>query len=169
MLVRNHIAACAAVLGCLMAGPARADHRPVIAVPGNREVPVIIDGIDASYAVVSGNWGLYAPGAVVPEIYGPVVLVPVPGDRGYFPATGRQPRYGRQEINAPRRELPRAPRYFREWSAGSRAGTVTQYPQFDMPDVMVEPRSRENECTGAACRRSDRDWRRMRRARPAPR
>ena len=98
MPVRNHIAAFAAVLGCLMAGPARADHRPVIAVPGNPQVPVIIDGIDASYAVVSGNWGLYAPGAVVPEIYGPVVLVPVPGDRGYFPATGRRPRYGRQEI-----------------------------------------------------------------------
>lgn len=159
MPVRNHIVASAAVLGCLMAAPACADHRPVIAVPGNPEVPVIIDGVDASYAVVSGDWGLYAPNRVVPEIYGPVVVTPVPWDRGYYPATGRQPRYGRQEVNTPRRELPPAPRYYREWSAGSRAGPVTQYAPFNMPDVMVEPRYGE----------PDRDVKRMRRPRPAPR
>ena len=31
---------------------------PVIAIPGRPGVPVIINGVDASYAVVEGDWGL---------------------------------------------------------------------------------------------------------------
>ena len=69
MSIRNLSAASAAILICLMTAPARADHRPVIAVPGNPHVPVVVDGIDASFAVVTGEWGLYAPGRVAVEIY----------------------------------------------------------------------------------------------------
>jgi hypothetical protein len=145
MPVRNHIAASAAVLACLMAAAARADHQPVIAVPGNPYMPVIINGTDASFAVVSGDWGLYAPGRVTPEIYYAPVVIPVPGDRGYFPATGQRPRYGRQEIITPRRVLPPAPSFYREWSTGSGAGRVTEYPPYDMPEVSVEQRSGERE------------------------
>jgi hypothetical protein len=155
MSVRNHIATSAAVLSCLVA-VARADHRPVIAVPGNAQAPALVDGTDASFAVVNGDWGLYAPGRVVPEIYGPVLLYPEPFDRGYFPATGRRPRYGRQEIDAPRQVLPRAPDFYREWSTGSRAGRVTEYPPYAAPEVMVEPRSRDSECSGTECPRPDR-------------
>jgi hypothetical protein len=46
-------------------GPAAAgDNAPVIVVPGKRGVPVIINGRDASWAIVEGDWGLYRPGAV---------------------------------------------------------------------------------------------------------
>jgi hypothetical protein len=162
MSVRNHIAASAAVLICVTAAMARADHRPVIAVPGNAQAPVIINGADASFAVANGDWGLYAPGRVVPEIYGPVLVYPDPADRGYFPATGRRPRYGRQEVNVPRRVLPRAPDFYREWSTGSRAGRVTEYPPYAAPEVMVEPRSRDSECTGNDCPRPDRRSKRRR-------
>jgi hypothetical protein len=40
----------------------RADHEPVIAVPGRRDVPVLINGQNATGAVVIGDWGLYRPG-----------------------------------------------------------------------------------------------------------
>jgi hypothetical protein len=59
--------------GSLLApAAASADNYPVIAVPGKRGVPVIINGHDASWAVVNGDWGLYRPGAVpVTVIYPP--------------------------------------------------------------------------------------------------
>jgi hypothetical protein len=145
MSVRNFSLVSAAMFACVMAAAARADHQPVIAVPGNPYMPVIIDGIDASYAVVNGDWGLYAPGRIAPEVYYAPVVIPVPGDRGYFPATGRQPRYGRQEVITPRRVLPPAPDFYREWSAGSGSGPVTEYPPYAMPEVSVEPRSRQRE------------------------
>ena len=50
----------AAVLGA--AAPARADSGPVIVIPSRPGVPVVINGLDASYAVVEGDWGLSRPG-----------------------------------------------------------------------------------------------------------
>ena len=101
-------ASAAALLACLAASDAaRADHRPAIAVPGNPQVPVVIDGQPASGALVTGDWGLYAPGRVPPEIIGPV-YAPIEHERGYFPRTGRRPRYGRQEVFVPRRRGPPA-------------------------------------------------------------
>lgn len=56
------------VLAMLVSGlltPAVAgDNAPVIVVPGKRGVPVFINGRDASWAIVEGDWGLYRPGAV---------------------------------------------------------------------------------------------------------
>ena len=41
------------------AAPARADEEgPVIVIPTRPGVPVVINGRDASYAVVEGDWGL---------------------------------------------------------------------------------------------------------------
>jgi hypothetical protein len=57
-----------AIAGLGSAGTAHADHRPVIAVPGRPEVPVVIDGQNASWAVVIGDWGLYRPGHLAPII-----------------------------------------------------------------------------------------------------
>jgi len=37
---------------------ALADGAPVIVIPGRPGVPIIINGVDASYAVVEGDWGL---------------------------------------------------------------------------------------------------------------
>ena len=47
---------------------ARADHQPVIVVPGKRGVPVYVDGHEVSGAIVSGEWGLYRPGHLAPTI-----------------------------------------------------------------------------------------------------
>jgi len=41
-----------------------------IVVPGRAGVPIIINGIDASYAVVEGDWGLAKNVHVQPTIYG---------------------------------------------------------------------------------------------------
>src|ERR1700751_4515122 len=107
-------AATAGILfGCLT-GPARADHQPVIAVPGNWQVPVVINGQDATMAVVEGDWGLYAPGRMAPTVYGPAWVPRWSTERGYFPATGARPRYGRQEVQAPRHLPPEAPTFYRE-------------------------------------------------------
>ena len=134
MQIRHHAARWAAGLTALLAvgGTAQADHRPVIAVPGNWQVPVVIDGIPATGAVVTGDWGLYAPGRVAPEILGPA-FVPPNGARAYYPHGGGRPRYGRHEVSVPRRELPPAPTFYREWSSQSGGGTVTEYPPFDVP------------------------------------
>jgi len=40
--------------------PARAYDAPAIVIPGKIGVPVLIDGADASFCVVEGDWGLAA-------------------------------------------------------------------------------------------------------------
>jgi len=145
MEARNLVASSAVgvLFGCLLGmGAARADHQPVIAVPGNWQVPVVINGEDATMAVVEGDWGLYAPGRVAPTIIGPVLVPLWPNERGYFPKTGRRPRYGRQEVVAPRYLPPAAPSFYREWSAQPGRGPVTEYPPFDPPPVIMAPRVR---------------------------
>jgi hypothetical protein len=124
--------------------PAQADHQPTLVVPGKPGVPVVIDGREASWAVVEGDWGLYRPGhgtrTVVPGSH----IISVPAAGGYYPATGRQPRYGRYEIEPPpNRQLPPpAETYYRNWSTSSQPGPVTEYPPYDPPPVILAPRSR---------------------------
>jgi hypothetical protein len=127
-------------LACLIAAQAaRADHRPVIAVPGNWQVPVIVDGAPASGAMITGDWGLYAPGRVAPEVIGPV-YDPISHGRGYYPKTGKRPRTGRQEVFVPRHLPPPAPTFYRSWTTESGRGPVTEYPPFDPPPVIRAPR-----------------------------
>jgi len=129
-------------VSCMLAAPVRAQHEPVIVVPGKPGVPVIINGQDASYAVVEGDWGLERPGHMAPTvIYGPVAISGSPGG-GYYPYTGRRPRRGRYEVwPPPDRELPPpAPSYHRSWSTQSDASVpVTTYPPFDPPPVILAP------------------------------
>jgi hypothetical protein len=56
----------AAAIGC--ATPARAQHEPVIVIPGKRGVPVFIEGQEASGAVVYGEFGLDRPGHMAPIV-----------------------------------------------------------------------------------------------------
>ena len=49
-----------------------------IVIPGRPGVPVIINGVDASYAVVEGEWGLGQGNQVQPTIYGGRYIDPVP-------------------------------------------------------------------------------------------
>jgi hypothetical protein len=113
--------------------PARASDWPAIVIPGKRGVPVFLNGVDASYMVVEGDYGLDRPGAV------PLTIIPrywytppvgyFPGsERSYFrnpvpyhPGDGRTHGYGRLE-HVPPPDAPKpkpAESYRREWSAGS--------------------------------------------------
>jgi hypothetical protein len=129
--VNHALLGSAAVLAGVLSGSAGArasDTGAVIAIPGHQDVPVIIDGRDASYRLVVGDWGLARPGAVPVTVYGPPAYQP-PDGRGYFPSTGRRPRSGRQEIEPATRDLPPpAPSYHRSWSAASRRDQATIDP-----------------------------------------
>jgi hypothetical protein len=133
------IALCA---GIASVGAARAQTGPVIVIPGKPGVPVTINGVIVDGAVVYGDWGLARPGHGQIIIEGPVAFTQNWDSRGYFPATGRPPRYGRLEIEpAPR---PRAnTNYHRDWSTGSdTTRPVTEYPPFNPPPVILAPRER---------------------------
>src|SRR6185295_18203051 len=72
-----------------------------IVIPGRPGVPVIINGIDASYAVVEGEWGLGKRLHVQPTVYGGRYVDPLPEVGHYYPSGGRSPGYGRLEVEPP--------------------------------------------------------------------
>lgn len=129
------------LLFAVMASPAFAQREPEIVVPGKPGVPVYINGIDASWGVVEGEFGLDRPGAMAPTvIYAPLVAsVPESTPKSYHPADGGRPGYGRLEIVPPpdRPQPPPAPTFYRSWSSGSAPGPVTDYPNYPMPNVDV--------------------------------
>ena len=130
------------LLFAVSAGPALAQRAPQIVIPGKPGVPVYINGIDASWGVVEGEFGLDRPGLMTPTvIYRPIVVsVPTRGP-AYHPETGKRPGYGRLEIVPPadRPLPPPAPTYYRNWSAGSAPGPVTDYPPSPPISVEVSP------------------------------
>jgi hypothetical protein len=136
----------AVAAGILCATPARADHQPALVVPGRPDVPVVIDGYDASWAVVEGDWGLYRPGHLTPAVIYPYL----PSNdhwhtRGYYPFTGKRPRSGRHEIIPPanRRLPPRAESFHRYWSNDAPpVPAQMEYPLFAPPPIIVAPRVR---------------------------
>lgn len=88
--------------------------------PGRPGVPIIINGVDASYRVVEGDWGLQRI-HVQPTVYGGRPVDPEPHVGHYYPSLGRSPGYGRLEIEPPaNRKLPKpAESYHESWSAHS--------------------------------------------------
>ena len=134
------IFAVAAAAACTFA-PARADHQPAFVVPGRADVPVMINGYNAAWGVVEGDFGLYRPGAV------PIAVIPSPFPqelpppaRRYFPSLGAAPHSGRYEIEPPanRKLPPPAEEYFRSWSSSSdMSAPVTTYAP--SPPMIVTP------------------------------
>jgi hypothetical protein len=110
---------------------------PVIVIPGRPGVPIIINGIDASYAVVEGDWGLGKGIHVQPTVYGGHFVDPEPHVGHYYPSAGHQPGYGRLEIEPPaNRKLPKpAESYHDSVSAES----MSQPPQQAQPAVPLYP------------------------------
>src|SRR6266850_2164116 len=110
-VARLFLAALGALIG---AAPAHAQTGPVIVIPGKAGVPVTINGVIVDGALVYGDWGLARPGHGEIVIEGPVGFTSNFDSRGYYPATGHRPRYGRLEVEpAPR---PRADTsYRRNW------------------------------------------------------
>ena len=121
-------------------GTAMADTGPVIAIPGRPGVPVMINGRDASYGVVEGDWGLAKNVHVQPTVYGGWDRYIGPEVGRYYPRSGRTPGYGRYEIEpSANRALPQpAESYYRSWTAQS-APPVQQKIPVNPPDVIVAP------------------------------
>jgi hypothetical protein len=145
--MRAHLCSIGLCAALAAAVPARAQTGPVIVVPGRPDVPITINGVIVNDAVVYGDWGLARPGHGVLIIEGPIAFGPYDafpyGSRGYFPATGRAPRYGRQEYDPPRRGPRPSTRFYRDWSIESDSSRpVTEYPPFDPPPVVLAPRRR---------------------------
>jgi hypothetical protein len=113
-----------------------------IVIPGRPGVPIIINGIDASYAVIEGEWGLGRGEQVQPTIYGGRYVDFGPRVGHYYPSAGRVPGYGRLEIEPPaNRELPpRAPRFHHSWSAESAPLPAQLDPPYDPPAIIYAPR-----------------------------
>jgi len=112
-----------------------------IVIPGRPGVPVIINGVDASYAVVEGDWGLSKRIHVQPTIYGGRYIDPVPNVGRYFPSAGRMPGYGRLEIEPPpNRKLPQpAESYHQSWSVQSAPLPAQSNVPADPPAIIYAP------------------------------
>jgi hypothetical protein len=110
---------------------------PVLVIPGRPGVPVIINGVDASYRVVEGDWGLARSVHVQPTVYGgrPVEIDPPVGH--YYPSAGHLPGYGRLEIEPPSNGKPKPAESFHQtWSIQS-----TPQPEVppNPPPVILAP------------------------------
>lgn len=130
----------------LIAGTAIASETgPVIVIPGRPGVPIIINGVDVSYSVIEGDWGLARPGYIAPQVIyrpffpgavGPIV-VGAPPAAHYFPKTGQKPRVGRVERDVPR--PTKAQSYNRGWGVQSDPTPVTIPPPYPTPPIVVAP------------------------------
>ena len=112
-----------------------------IVIPGRPGVPVVINGVDASYAVVEGEWGLGRGEQVQPTVYGGRYFDPTPRVGHYYPSAGHMPGYGRLEIQPPaNRKLPQpAESYHQSWSARSAPPPAQSDIPFYPPPVIVAP------------------------------
>jgi hypothetical protein len=132
----------AALLFAMTASPALAQREPEIVIPGKAGVPVIINGIDASWGIVDGEFGLDRPGLVAPTVtYRPLVVsYPTAAPAPFFPKDNKKPGYGRLEIIPPpdRPLPPPAQSYYRSWSSGSgNAPATIMPPVYPTPNVDV--------------------------------
>jgi hypothetical protein len=134
--------ALAILIGTTLAAFAESNG-PVIVIPGRPGVPVIINGIDASYTVVEGDWGLDKGMHVQPTVYGGRYVDVEPHVGHYYPSAGHLPGYGRFEIEPPaNRRLPQpAESYHESWSAQSTPQRAQPEVPFYPPPVIIAPRN----------------------------
>jgi len=92
-----------------------------LVVPGRPGVPVLLNGVDISYAVVEGDFGLGKGVHNQPTVYGGHAIEPEPNVGHYYPSLGLKPGYGRMEIEPPAdRKLPKpAESFHQSWSSRS--------------------------------------------------
>jgi hypothetical protein len=123
------------------AAAALADSAPVLVIPGRPGVPIVINGVDASYAVVEGDWGLGKGVHVTPTVYGGRYLDPIPHVGHYYPSAGHRPGYGRLEIEPPSdRRLPQpAEAYHQSWSAQSTPQPAQPEVPLNPPPIIIAP------------------------------
>jgi len=112
-----------------------------IAIPGRAGVPIIINGVDVSYSVIEGDWGLAKGAQSPPTVYGGRYVDPTPNVGHYYPSLGHAPGYGRLEIEPPanRKLPPQAESYYRSWSAQSAPQPVQPVVPAYPPPVIMAP------------------------------
>jgi hypothetical protein len=122
---------------------ALADSGPVKVIPGRPGVPIIINGVDVSYAVLEGDWGLGKGVHVQPTVYGGRAVDPEPHVGHYYPSAGHSPGYGRLEIQPPtNRKLPQpAESYHESWSSQSAPPKAQPEVPFYPPPVIIAPQN----------------------------
>jgi hypothetical protein len=131
-------------LVCAVFGATAADadsKGPVLVIPGRPGIPVVINGYDASYTIVEGDWGLARPGQVAPVITNGPLITPAPYYTGrYYPHLGERPGYGRREYDPPENRRPRpAPSFYREWGAESQQLPADVNPPANQTPMVIEP------------------------------
>ncbi len=111
-----------------------------LVIPGRPGVPIIINGIDVSYAVVESDFGLGKGVRMQPRIYGGRLVEPMPPVGHYYPTLGHKPGYGRAEIEPPSdRRLPQpAESFYRSYSSRSEPLPDSTVPA-NPPPVIVAP------------------------------
>src|ERR1700747_603784 len=72
-----------------------------LVIPGRPGVPIIVNGLDVSYAVIEGDFGLGKGVHDQPTVYGGRLVDPEPNVGHYYPSLGLRPGYGRLEIEPP--------------------------------------------------------------------
>ncbi|WP_407175291.1 hypothetical protein [Bradyrhizobium sp. STM 3562] len=114
-----------------------------VVIPARPGIPVIINGVDASYGVVEGEFGLGKGVNNLPTVYGGRYVDYAPNVGHYYPSLGQKPGYGRLEIEPPpnRKLPPPPPEYHESWSAHSAPLPATQPPDVPLypPPVIVAP------------------------------
>src|SRR5665213_3956683 len=121
--------------------PAYAGEGFDIVIPGRPGVLVIINGVDASYSVVEGDFGLGQGYHRQPVVYGGRYVEGEPNVGHYYPSLGHKPGYGRLEIEPPpNRILPKpAESYHQSWSAQSAPPRAQPEVPFNPPAVILAP------------------------------
>jgi len=121
--------------------PAFANDGFSIVIPGRAGVPIIINGVDASYAVVESDWGLAKNVHIQPTVYGGRIVDLTPNVGHYYPSAGHMPGYGRLEIQPPaNRKLPKpAESFHQSWSVQSAQQPAQADIPLDPPAVIVAP------------------------------
>jgi hypothetical protein len=117
-----------------------------IVIPGRAGVPIIINGVDVSYSVVEGEFGLGRGYHSQPTVYGGRYVDPEPNVGHYYPSLGHKPGYGRLEIEPPaNRTLPKpAESFHQSWSAESApppkvAPAPQDVPMYPPPVIVAPP------------------------------
>ena len=115
---------------------------PYIVIPGRPGVPIIINGVDASYSVVEGDWGLGKGIHVQPTVYGGRFVDPEPHVGHYYPSSGHAPGYGRLEIEPPGKPRP-AESFHQSWSVESMPQPAQPAVPLYPPPVITAPQNGE--------------------------
>src|SRR5215470_4338550 len=115
-----------------------------LVIPGRPGVPILLYGVDISYAVVEGSFGLGKGVQNQPTVFGGRYVDLEPNVGHYYPSMGLRPGYGRLEIEPPaNRKLPRpAESFHQSWGAQSAPLPPTIAPEipFYPPPVILAPR-----------------------------